>query len=643
MNERTHAGAPTERDIVLLSDIHHIDIVRGPGSALYGPGAVSMVINIVTYNASTFQGTEVTTRLGAVEEFYSTEIKHGQPFDNDEGGLFLYTGIGKYVGASKYDAPQIFSHDFSSASDVSYWDADLWPDGWGPNPSDPPHLPADGTQAGEPMTGGLINRDGRDNPDRPEVKLFAEITRDNWDICTRYTQGGKEFLYAPGLWARANWGFAESVFYDYDWDTGVGTYKDVQPNSYSYQQATGYVGYKQELVDNLDIDYAFSYDMTDFGLFRQNEIDSSFREDEYYGKALLRWQPNEKHKIALGGELTHNELGLKNPGWPNVDPCSMRLNPMPQWSTNLYSILGEWQWNISDKWTTFVGARLDDHTYTDWMFSPHAAIVHSPSDTDTIKLMWSRSVRANVEEELKAASGNSNPEILDSIELRYEKQQSKNLDLAASLFVHYNLDVISWAGSSTASVGKQKEYGIELEASYHTEKTRLLVSHGYTKLYDFTLESGQSTYLTAMPYGYGNDLANWSNHITKVTAQHKLNDQWTLDASLRIYWGFPGMKDYDNYSPYLYSSAANTGTYPDGETFSEHPFVTNGWKKTYRGNYYLNIGLQYKPSNDLTIGITGYNLLGIFNRDFNKRNYIASTGDYRCEAAAVGVWLEYKF
>jgi outer membrane cobalamin receptor len=69
MNERTHYGVVSERDLVLLKDIHHIDIVRGPGSALYGPGAVSMVINIVTHNAATFEGTEVTSRLGAVEEF----------------------------------------------------------------------------------------------------------------------------------------------------------------------------------------------------------------------------------------------------------------------------------------------------------------------------------------------------------------------------------------------------------------------------------------------------------------------------------------------------------------------------------------------------------------------------------------------
>ena len=65
--------------------------------------------------------------------------------------------------------------------------------------------------------------------------------------------------------------------------------------------------------------------------------------------------------------------------------------------------------------------------------------------------------------------------------------------------------------------------------------------------------------------------------------------------------------------------------------------------KAYRGNYYLNLGLQYQPSKDLTIGVTGYNLLGIFNSDFNKRNYLDSNGDYRCEAPAIGISVTYKF
>jgi iron complex outermembrane receptor protein len=269
------------------------------------------------------------------------------------------------------------------------------------------------------------------------------------------------------------------------------------------------------------------------------------------------------------------------------------------------------------------------------MFSPRAAVVHTPTDKDTFKLMWSRSVRANFEEEMKnqadSGGGNSDPEKLDSVELRYERQQNKNLDLAASVFVHYNLELISWnqqgEGGSSTGVGTQRDYGAELEASYHTENTRLIASHGYTKLYAFNLMPGKSTLVTAKPNGYGDDLANWSNHITKITAQQKLDDKWTLDASLRIYWGFPGMKDYNKYLQ---------GPRPDS-------VIEDGWERAYRGNYYLNLGLQYKASKDLTVGLTGYNLLGIFNKDLNKRNYLGSFGDYRCEATAVGVSLTYKF
>src|SRR4030042_2773884 len=89
MRDNTHAGIVTELDQMLLGDIHHIDVVRGPGSALYGPGAVSMVINIITYNSDTFQGTQVTSRLGAIEEFYSGELKHGPKFDPNDGGIFV--------------------------------------------------------------------------------------------------------------------------------------------------------------------------------------------------------------------------------------------------------------------------------------------------------------------------------------------------------------------------------------------------------------------------------------------------------------------------------------------------------------------------------------------------------------------------
>ncbi len=651
MNDHTHAGAVTELDQVLLGDIHHIDVIRGPGSAMYGPGAVSMVINIITYNSDTFQGTEVTSRLGAIEEFYSGELKHGRKFDSNDGGIFVYSGFGKYVGASKYDAPQIYPLDFPST---------------GGNPA-AGMVPGDGTRTGHPMTNTFVNRDGADALGVPPMKLHVQLKKDNWDIWARLERGGKQFPWATESIARTPYGFGDNIWWDrWKW---AGYDRVLRPNFYTYWQFTGYVGYKQEVTEHLDIDYAFSYQSTSNIQEREARYGQNYREDNIYSKILAKWQPNDQHKIAFGAEALINNLGRAPWGGLGYSVPDVRgsfggvatpfINPnvqrwgwnkdMPKWNTAMYSLLAEWQWNINDKWTTFLGGRIDDHTFTKKMFSPRAALIYTPNERDTYKLMWARSVRAAFEEDMKkesdAGGGTSNPEKLDSIELRYERQQNKNLDLAASFFVHYNLQALGWSETDQAYAiaGTERTYGIELEASYHTDKTRFTVSHGYTKLYSFYLSENRRTTLptapaqsiTAAPYGFDNDLTNWSNHNTKLVYQRKLNDKWTFDASMRIYWGFPGMKDFDKYYPYAASGQATAGARE----------IQGGWKRAYRGSYFLDLGLQYKYSKNLEIGITGYNLLGILNKDFNKRNFVETKGigDFRAAAPAVGVSLTYKF
>jgi outer membrane receptor for ferrienterochelin and colicin len=87
MNEKTHYGVLSERDLPMLTDINRINVVRGPGSATYGAGAMSMVIDILTDNAETFQGTEITARVGGAEEFYSTDQAWRET--QERGGTFL--------------------------------------------------------------------------------------------------------------------------------------------------------------------------------------------------------------------------------------------------------------------------------------------------------------------------------------------------------------------------------------------------------------------------------------------------------------------------------------------------------------------------------------------------------------------------
>jgi len=610
MNERTHFGAMSERDLVLLRDIHHIDVVRGPGSALYGPGAVSMVINMVTDNAKTFQGTEVSGRAGGVEEFSSGEFKHGEYVPAQDLGVFVYAGAENYPGAGPADAPQVYAFNFPTRAEYS----------WAPD--DPgPRLPGEGYQAGTPFLDRSINADGATHHGHTPMKIHAEVTKGNWDFWTRYTQGGRQLTTDMGTLVHYPWGWG-------DW---VSNYL----SSSGYQQATAFLGYEKELRDDLTLKAALSYDIFDFERILQGSLADAHREDEIYGKVLLNWQAAPNHKLAFGSEYTHEEFGLPSLGWPEAPPISSLLgSPMPRWSTDMISFLGEHQWTINERWTTFLGARLDEHTYSKDMFSPRAAVVHTPNGKDTWKLIWSQSVRANFAEDLKAAAlagdDDSRPERLDSVELRYERQHNRWFDTAASAFVHYNFELLTWSGDHVAPVGTQREYGVELEALYHTDRTRLGVSHGFTKLYDFDLEPNMATVNTSEPYGYGDDLANWSNNVTKIVGQRKLSREWTLDGSLRIYWGFPGLESYNEYMP---------GSMGVGST----PAIEPGWEKGYRANYYLNLGLQYQPKKNLIFRLDGYNLLGIFDSDLNKRNYYSSLGDYRSHAAAVALWAIYQF
>ena len=600
MNERTHYGVVSERDLVMLKDIHHIDVVRGPGSALYGPGAVSMVINIVTHNAKTFEGTDITTRAGAVEEFYSTEIRHGQKFKDGDGGLFAYAGIGCYRGADKYDAPFIVTRDLTDMTDMS--------------------MPSAGTLEGEPLLNPPIPNDGESYQDLPPLKFYGEFTRGDWDIWARFTRGGKQFPWDHQMLTSGPYGWGGSWMVPYV-DSG-----------YGYQQATAYIGKSTELGAKTTLDLAFSYDMFDFERQVHTWLLEAFREDKYMGKAIVKHEINDQHKIAFGAEVLHGEYG-KSSGWPyDVGIIGQLGSPAPRWSTNMYSILGEHQWTINDQWTSFLGARVDDHTYTDTMFSPRAALIFTPTQKDTYKLMWSRSVRANYEEVMKQQSiSDSPPEILDSMELRYERKHNNNLDLGASVFVHYNLEVIGWSNNAPTVVATQKEWGFELEAAYHTDKTRLAISHGYTKLYAFDLMPGAWSNVSAMGWGYGDDLSRWSNHITKITARHKLDDQWTADGSLRVYWGFPGHEDFTNYIHDTYLS----GGWPD-------TLAAPGWERSYRTSPYLNLGLQYEVSKSLTCRLDGYYLLGMFNEDFNKRIYGGNNPLYRCHAPAIAFSLIYQ-
>ncbi len=67
---------------VILEDIDHIEVIRGPGATLWGANAVNGVINITTKRAKDTQGTYLTGGLGNYERGFGA-IRYGDKFGEE--------------------------------------------------------------------------------------------------------------------------------------------------------------------------------------------------------------------------------------------------------------------------------------------------------------------------------------------------------------------------------------------------------------------------------------------------------------------------------------------------------------------------------------------------------------------------------
>ncbi|MGL1937034.1 MAG: TonB-dependent receptor [Fibrobacterales bacterium] len=600
ISKRSVTGGIAERDLMLLADIKQIDVIRGPGSAIYGFGAESMVIAITTFDGNTFNGTEVRTRAGLGTERYSIETKHGGSFGK-KGAYFLYGGFSHVPGASLEDSPYIFGRSFTAK------DSTL-------------------VEAGEP-TETLIPREGAAYRDMPPIKLHAQLTWKDLQAHVRYTRGGEKL--------------ANRILRVAPPPIGNDAPLTDQEGQVGYQQVSAHIDYKREFFDSWMLEYAIGYDMSDYEKLSLNlpiieTRQFSHREDTYFSRAIIHWTPSDQISLAAGYEYNRNEYGLWSPYFPDKAPTSGRFKEgMPRWNTQIHSMLAEFQWHINEQWTTFSSARIDKHSFSDFEISPRFALVAIPTEKDAVKIILSRSnlltYADNVYLMYHDGSENINTETLDNIEVRYERKHSSKIFTAISAY-YQHINAVGWdvARQKSTIVGEQDQAGGEWELSYKGGTFQLGLSHLYHKLINFKLgESAKSTYVTAAPFGFGNNLDSWSNNITKIDGSLTLSDQWRIHGNLQYLWGFEGVKDQIAYR----NSIA-----PEGAQVTDP-----GWEDTFEKSIFLNLGVAYMPINKLTFNLIGYHLLGLIDENLNKQIYLGGFGGYRNLAPSIGLDAQWEF
>jgi iron complex outermembrane receptor protein len=600
MNNRMLLGADDERALPLLGDIRSVDVVRGPASATHGAGALSGVIDVETYNGLTFQGADVNVRQGLVDQYSAAEVRYGHKF-SDTSGLFMYAGVADVQGAGD---TYYIGHSYPATNGL---------------PANVAGKPVKGTdpKLDEPAFGSLWH------------KVHLSYVNGPWEIWGRFVQDGDVSPPTRTMYAKTR-PAAEPLE---EFTLG----REVRN-----QQYTAATRFKKDLSPTWNLELLQSYDLWAFKDQRAGtdswppRATRSANENQLFSRAIGVWTPTDSHSLALGVEYSHM--------WFHDPPYADALDLAPvvsnrNWQTDTVSLLAEHQWRITDQWTTFLSFRTDKHTYTDWLLSPRGTVVFTPTESDTFKVMAGQSVRRSGDEELWAQWERKHtipsPETLRSYEISYERKLTDQWRVGVNGF-YEDYDAIGWSAATTnsISIGKFQIAGGEFVLSFSNRTTRLTLSEGAAKLVHAVLPktlavAGQG--ITAEPYGFGHDLAEWAPFITKLALVHDFDKRWTASASLVYYSGFPGAQDYANLNATLAKPSSNV------------PFSDPGFDTPYGPNLYVNLGVEYRPSKQWTIRVDGYNLAALADETLSKRNYYFRLSEFSVEPASVAVSARYRF
>ena len=97
-----------------VENIKKIEIIRGPGSAMYGENAFLGVINIITFDAKDIDGVRISSGYGSFDT-YDENIVFGKTFGKvDIYGMIHYRQTGGFDGIIESDTQTLMDNAFSS-------------------------------------------------------------------------------------------------------------------------------------------------------------------------------------------------------------------------------------------------------------------------------------------------------------------------------------------------------------------------------------------------------------------------------------------------------------------------------------------------------------------------------------------------
>lgn len=430
-----------------VENIERVEVIRGPGSAVYGADAFAGVINIITrgpsrlpatrmgLEAGSFDTTDVWFQsggtLGGVAAVFSMEWSKSNGDTGRRIDADLQTTLDNAFGTRLSSAPGPLETGYNMVNTHLQLSKDRWTfRGWAWLQNEAGLGPG-GAQALDPVG-------------RQDVTLWL---------------GDLEY-HLPALLSSLDATVRLSHFYSKD-------------DSYFQLLPSGLIG------NPASYDHQTTLELT--GLYSGIQ--------------------NHKFRVGAGGKYSHEETGEHKNFGPGVTPGVLTdvtgtdFVYMKPHSRDVYFLSLQDEWQFAEDWELTGGVRVDRYSDFGVTLNPRVALVWATRHDLTSRLMYGRAFRAPAFSELYAINnpvvlGNPDlqPEIIHTYELAFDYRPSLRWRTAFNVFYYQIRGLINFVPdsngvSSTAqNVDDQNGYGFEWESSWQASKElRLMGNLAYNR------------------------------------------------------------------------------------------------------------------------------------------------------------------
>ena len=503
-----------------VNAIERIEVIRGPGSALYGADAFGGVVNIITRGGADIAGAELGARVGRFNRLESWVLLGGEAGGLDVSFTAELTRTDGPGGAVEADRQSTFDQRFGS-------DASLAP--------------------------------GEANRGREGLDARLDVAAARWRMRLGYQgrrdvetgSGGTEVLDPRGRMA------ADRVLADFSYD-----HPDFSED-WGLRAAASVLHSNWRVDETLRLFPPGATIPTAFGpvSFPEGVLSAAAAYENNYRLSLSGdYHGFRGHSLQLGAGYLYADLyDVENRGNPVPGGGLEDLAPLvPEKSRRNWHVYLRDLWRLAGNWQLTLGLRYDAYSDVGSTINPRVGVIWEPRPELSGKLLYGSAFRPPSFAALYAtgnpvALGNPtlDPETIDWVELGADYRPATTLRVAASLFYYEWRDKIVFvsAGGGTRRAqnhAAQDACGGELEMQWEPGPAlRVTANYAFQRAEDLEtgddpgFAPGHQVYLRG-DYRAAGDFTlsaqlNWvaDRERSPVDERRAIADYRTVDLTLR--------------------------------------------------------------------------------------------------------------